>query len=781
MSPWIIAAALGFMLLVPGLAPAAVVRGRVIVLVAIAVVSVIAVLALVEGMPPTPRLRIDPSSDPLLPAGDPARMSHARAVADFGDDEVYVVAVVCDAVFEAPCLHGLERAGDRIARMDAVRSVSHLMDATRFGWDAASEQVDIEPFMETVPGEAAELERLRDAALADPVYRRVLLSDDAKTAAINVRFREMDDRAFITGGFDAAIVRVLEEELGATRGFHVAGRPHVKVAVYEGIVADLLLLAPLVALAMAAVLGLFSSGFGRARAVALPLGVAALAVLWTHAALVAAGFALDLITVLLAPMLLAVASVYGVHVLARFDEERARTRHPAEAALAALREIRLPSLIACVTTVIGFGALMISDVPAVQRFGGFAAIGILAATLLALTAIPAVLALGAAGGAHSERAAGPSEWLDAALGRLAAWVQAHVRGVLVASGVVLIASLVLVPRIVIDTDQLSNFGAAHPVRVDFEAVNERLAGAVALYVPIDGGGAGALRSPELLESIASLQAAIDAVPGVRRTVSILDSLRPLNRAFAGDDPAHERVPETRGAVTELLFMMPREGTSRLLTLDHARANLVIRTGLVGSSALLGLADRIAGTIERQPLAGSAEAVLTGKALILARGADGLARSQPLGIALATGAIAVLVSISLGSLRLGLATMVPNVVPLIAFYGLMGAGAAALSLPTSLVGSMALGIAIDDSVHYMVRYGRERNAGATPEAAARAATRRVGRPIAITSLMLVLGFGIVMASAFATLTEFGGLAAWTMASCLLADLVLLPALLVRVRV
>jgi predicted RND superfamily exporter protein len=94
--------------------------------------------------------------------------------------------------------------------------------------------------------------------------------------------------------------------------------------------------------------------------------------------------------------------------------------------------------------------------------------------------------------------------------------------------------------------------------------------------------------------------------------------------------------------------------------------------------------------------------------------------------------------------------------------------------------MALGIAIDDSVHYMVRYGRERRAGETPERAARRATRRVGRPIAVTSLMLVLGFGVVTLSGFATLAEFGALAAWTMASCLLADLVLLPALLVRAR-
>lgn len=781
MSAWIIAATLALGLLVPALHPGAVIRLRAWVLASIAAVSVGACFVLFDLSPPGARLRIDASSDPLLPTGDPARASLERAVEDFGDDEVYVVAVVCDAVFTPRCLEGLERVGDRLAGMQAVRSVSHLMDATRYAYVADDDRIAIEPFMQSVPHDPVELARLEREALDDPVYRRTLISDDARTAALNVRFREMDDGAFIEGGYDAAVIRVLEEELGVGFEVHVAGRPHVKVAVYRGIASDLMRLGPLVALALAAVLGLLLPGLGRARSVALPLGTAALAVLWTHAAIAIAGLSLDLITVLLAPMLLAVASVYGVHVMARFEEERADAgAAAAEAALATLRELRLPSLIACLTTVIGFMALLVSDVPAVRRFGTYGSIGILSATLLALTAIPASLA-----GSRTPRrprafGSAAAEALDAMLSALAENVATHVRGVLFASTLLLVVSVALIPRIVIDTDQLSNFAPDHPVRVDFEAIDARLVGAVPLFVPVDGGAPGAMRDPALLASVAALQAALDDVPGVRRTVSVLDSLRPLNRAFHADDPAHARIPDSRAGVSELLFMLPRNETERLLTLDHARMNVVVRTGLVGSSALLSLADRIEAVLDATPLEGDAEAVLTGRALILARGADSLARSQPLGVALATISIAVLVSVALGSVRLGLATMVPNVVPLIAFYGLMGAGAATLSLPTSLVGSMALGIAVDDSVHYMVRYGRERRAGASPDTAVRLATRRVGRPIAITSLMLVLGFGIVTASEFATLSEFGALAAFTMAACLFADLVLLPSVLLRFR-
>jgi len=140
----------------------------------------------------------------------------------------------------------------------------------------------------------------------------------------------------------------------------------------------------------------------------------------------------------------------------------------------------------------------------------------------------------------------------------------------------------------------------------------------------------------------------------------------------------------------------------------------------------------------------------------------------------------LISLGLRSLRLGAVAMLPNLLPVLAFFGLLGLGVAPLSLPTSLIGCIALGVAIDDTVHYLVRYRSERLAGAGPEQAALQTTRSVGRPIVVTSLMVVVGFLVVALSDFATLREFGSLTAITMGLCLLADLVLLPAFLIRTR-
>jgi hypothetical protein len=170
--------------------------------------------------------------------------------------------------------------------------------------------------------------------------------------------------------------------------------------------------------------------------------------------------------------------------------------------------------------------------------------------------------------------------------------------------------------------------------------------------------------------------------------------------------------------------------------------------------------------------------VTGNAILLNRAADGVAAGQPWMVGLTAVAIFVLVTAFLRSLRLGIVGMIPNVLPVLLFFGMLGAGFAPLSLPTSLIGSVALGITIDDTAHYLFRWRHERRTGADAADAVHATTRRVGRAIAITSVMLCLGFLVVALSGFATLREFGLLSTATMVICVIADLTLLPALLAR---
>ncbi|NNL66057.1 MAG: MMPL family transporter, partial [Myxococcales bacterium] len=435
--------------------------------------------------------------------------------------------------------------------------------------------------------------------------------------------------------------------------------------------------------------------------------------------------------------------------------------------------------LAGITTAAGFAALGISDVPAVRELGALSVLGVVSVTVLSLSALPAWLALPSTSrrSRHALRIEaaldGGLAWLGAAVARapgraLAGWTLAA------------LLALALVPRIEVDTDFLSFFSEDAPVRRHFEAVNRLLAGAIPVYVTLQGEGRATFREPDTLEALARLQERVRALPGVSHATTLVDTLRRLNRAFSGGDPAAERLPDRRQGVAELLFLVPKGDLARFVNLDHSRANLVVRTGEVGSAAMRGLVARIEATVADTPLPRVVGTAVTGNTVLIARSADGVAEAQPRTVGVAALAIFVVVAWTFRSLPLGVWIMVPNLVPVLLFFGLLGAGAAPLSLPTSLIGSITLGIAIDGTVHYGVRYRRERLAGRSLEEAVLCATRSVGRPIVIAAAMLCVGFAVVALSGFATLRQFGLLAAATMAICTLSDLVLLPALLARFR-
>jgi predicted RND superfamily exporter protein len=769
------------------LRPAGVVRRPRGVLACVLALTLAAAAALVRLEPLGLRLEIDASTEPLLPAGDPATPLYRQAVRDFGDDQLYVIAMEAPDAFTHGQLAALRRAGDAISRLEGVRSVRSLARATSFGYDPATGAVEIRPFVDEIPRDAASLARLRERALADPIYRRNLISDDGRTASLNVSFREMSDGEFLRARLDERIGEILAREAAPERRFHVSGRPHIKARMYDLMSRDLAVLIP----AAIGVVGLVAAlGSGTLRGVVLPLANVAVAIVWTFGAIALLARPLSILTVLLAPTLVAVGSVYGVHVVSRYEEEAAAGGSREEIVLRALRAMVVPVLISGATTVVGYAALLVTAIPAVFELAAFSLLGVGSVALLSLTAVPAWLVLlplrpverpGQRPSVRLRLTERLGTRLDAALGRLNRLCRRRSGRVLAIWAAVAAVALVAIPHIEVDTDTLSFFDAQSPVRRDFEAIDRLLAGAVPLYVVVESDEPGRLRDPEALARLDALAQRLAALPGVSRVSSFLDTLKRLHRALAEDDPAAERLPETRAGVAELLLLYPKAELGRFATVDQSAANLVVRSGAVGSAALRELAGRIEAVLAGGALPERTRAWLTGNALLLAHAADTLAANQTWTIGLTTLTIFLLLALGLRSPRLGLVAMVPNVVPVLIFFGTLGAGAAPLSLPTSLIGSVALGITIDDTAHFLVRYRAERFLGRSPEQALERCTVAVGRPIALASAMLVLGFLSVAASEFATLRQYGLLSAWTLAVCLVADLTLLPALLVRARV
>ena len=748
--------------------PASITRQKSIVFGWTLVVVAVALASLVDFSNGCSRMRLDPSEEPLMSADEREQRVYADAVATFGSDDLFVAAVKQADVFSADNLSALHTATLRARRIPNVRSVESLANALEYRYDTALDTIAVSKFFTRPPAEEAGARALKKRALENRLYRSHLISNSGDTTALNISFKSMSDEEFIQQGISQAVAEALAPYDDRNSEVFITGRQHLKAATYHLMISDLLKLIPLAILVGACTGGLYTRSLAYS---VIPVSASVIASIVAVAVLSFADLPMNLITLLLGPMLICVGAVYGVHVMARY--EALSDQYLERAGEATVIDARLPVLIAGVTTMVGFLALAVTRTPGVRQFGTASAIGVLVVCCLATTFVPALL------DSLPERfhATRTRRLNTPALKRIAALVTERPTPVLLAWAFAALGSLALLPRIHIDTDYLTFFNRDSKVRTDFRAISENLVGAVPIYVTVSSEQEGWFRDPENLQTIKQIQTAIADLHDVDHTTSVVDLVETLNRALEKDDPDAETIPTARGEVTELYYLIPKNELRTFLNSNHSDTNILVRTSASGSARVLALEKRIKEVLAGSGLADEINAEVTGNTILVNHSADHIATNQLASVALATLCIFICIATALGNPRLGIVAMIPNVTPVLLFFGLLGAGAAALSIPTGLVGCIALGIAVDDTAHFVVDFSRYREAGLSAVDAAAECVVKLGRPIVATSLMLVAGFFVLGFSNFATLREFGYLAAATMAICLAADLTLLPALLV----
>lgn len=764
------------------LRPTTIIDSPRVVLAAALLISFAALMALVELSPLRLTIDVDPASEPLIDPADPGIPIYRQATADFGNDDLYVVVMETENTFARDNLEALHRLTHQLRGLPGVASVQSLARVLSIRFDASSEMVRVDNFMDRVPEDETGILELERRALGDPLYRKTLISGNGRAAAINLTFRPMTDAEFVELDLDGKIAALLEAQTRDGRRFYTAGRPHVRAQAYHTMVRDLVRLIP-VAVAVAALTMWLMTGslFG----VLIPLTSCVMSTLWVFGAMATLGIDVNLITLVLGSMMICIGSVYGVHVYARFEVHAASEEDRDQPALACLRYARTPVLMAGLTTCIGFAALLLAEIPATNELGWFSILGVSSVTLLSLTFVPSAMSLIPLP-LHKDAAEdgiAASRWFNLRLARILDTFERlavdHSSLVLRFWGVASVAAIIAIPQITIDTDVITFFKSNSKVRTDFAAVNELITGTVPIYVMIGGPEEGTFREPEHLRRIERLQSQLEALPGVRQVLSSVDFVKLATSAMQGKPQNEGSIPDTRAAVAEATFLLPKSQLRRFTTSNHSRVNLIVRTGRAGSAAIRGLEADIRATLREADLPETFTAHVSGNAVLLNRSADGIARNQATQVGFAALAIFALIWGTFRSVRVALIAMAPNIAPVLIFFGMLGTGIAPLSLPTSLIGSIALGIAIDDTMHFLVAYQAQKALGRDASQAARHCIRNVGRPIVLTSIMLVVGFSMILISGFATLQEFGILTAFTMAVCLITDLLLLPALLVRV--
>jgi uncharacterized protein len=734
--------------------------------------------------------RIENSLESVLPDGDEAVAYYNEVRGLFGSDDVAVIGVRAAELFSPATLTKIARVTEQVAKLPGVEKVISVTNAV----DVAADLINPPKLLARVPPTAEDVAHLQAVLAERPIYRRNLIAEHGQGTAINVFFKPINDAEYEALGIDRQIMQIIKAAEGPER-FSYTGAAHVKQAAVGLMRDDLVVFTPLAVLLVVLVLWV---SFRTRRGVMVPLMAVGAAVVWTLGIMVMTGHAISIGTFVLPPLLLVVGSSYAIHVMARYYEQVIVGDEPAAVVVRAFERVCVPLGISAATTLIGFGSLMTNRIPAVWELGCFAVVGVVCLTITTLLGMPAALAI-----LPLDRVAARSEHptsLTNLLGRLAKLAYASRRLVMAVALLVAVIAVWGITLIQVDSDFLYYFRANEPVRVDNELINREIVGSNPFYVVVEGPP-GFLRRWEVLKQIRDLQTFIESLSGVTATLSLVDYLELLEKGLAhspndeqggdlvvGDDgqvlPASEvrsfwDDPRSLGPVLAAVATVP-DTFKGVVTKDFSKANITVRTNLSGSRAIEHTLNEIRAYVAGH-FPADVPVRLTGNLVLLSGTTSDIVTGQIESLSIALAVIFVVIALMYLSVRIAALAIIANLLPILVFFGVMGWFGILLNLGTSLIAAIALGIAVDSTIHYMSRLQLEVQGESDQEAAIVRALKTVGVPIVFTTVALLLGFLTFGFSSFVPIQNFGILSAVTMAGALVANLILLPALLAQTTI
>ncbi len=474
-------------------------------------------------------------------------------------------------------------------------------------------------------------------------------------------------------------------------------------------------------------------------------------------------------------MTLAVADCIHIIVLFLQGLRRGETRE--EAMMESLRLNLGPVFLTSLTTAIGFLSLNFSDAPPFRDLGNMAAMGVMVAFVLSLTFLPALMMILPVkpGQAHTRG--------QSAMEQLAEWVIRHRKGLLWGMGAFIVLLVAQVPRNQLNDEFVKYFSENVPFRVDTDFVVEHLTGIYMLEYSLPAKGEGEITSPEYLRVVDEFANWLRQQPEVLHVNTFTDIMKRLNKNLHGDDPAWYRLPDNRELAAQYLllyeFSLPFGlDLNNQINVKKSATRITITLRSISSEELLSLQERAQNWLrEHAPDYMHVEGA--SPTLMFAHIGHRNIRAMLEGTVVALVLISLILTIFLRSVRIGLLSLIPNLAPIGMGFGLWALFVGEVGLALSVVGGMTIGIVVDDTVHFLSKYLRaRREQGLSPEDAVRYAFHTVGTALWVTTLVLMLGFGVLALSDFKLNAGMGLLTAITIGLALLADFFFLPPLLMQ---
>ncbi|MCB1799637.1 MAG: MMPL family transporter, partial [Gammaproteobacteria bacterium] len=500
-----------------------------------------------------------------------------------------------------------------------------------------------------------------------------------------------------------------------------------------------------------------------------PLVTAAVSILWTFGLMGWLGIPINVVTSTIPILLIVVGSTEDIHLLAEFrhaqrcgDAKPAALRHMA-------RRMGRTVLLTFVTTYAGFLSVGLSGIEVLRQFGLVASTGLLFNFIVTIIFIPAALSL-----TGHWQLDGRSRLFEE---RMAKWAERYWRFIdrhRRRAFVLLTACAVLaafgIPRIQINHNPTDSLGETSPVAQQIARLNEQFAGLESFSVVIESGIQDTFLHARYLHELVKVQNFIQAMDASLSATSFADYLALLNGAFLESENAG--VPRSNDEIAELMIFLDHDRVSGYANEDYSQVRIQVRHNIATTDALRKTLGKIRAFIDEN-LDPGLSARITGDSTLALSATDSMIAGQLQSVLMILTLFVLIVSFLFTDLRVGLLAALPNIFPIIILFGVMGYAGIPLNIGTTMAAAIAMGIAVDDTLHFMLRYNQELRTSKSQALAMQKTIYEEALPVVSTSVALTVGFLVFAQSDFTPVAQFGLLSALVISTALVADFVITP--------
>ena len=708
-------------------------------------------------------LRVRVAADEMLVINDPQRAYYEKIKQAFGEEKVVLLILEDEQLLAPEKLAVLKEVVDQLAGLPFVQRTESLFSVPYV--KSIEGYLDKEPYLATLPDTPEAGAELLTAALKNPLIRNLLVSPGGNAMAVAIVLKD-GNRGVDDGELTTAVNRTIAPlEKTYTRVYPI-GFAQVRSELATRIMAEQTTLMPLAVGALLIALFLL---LRQLLDILTPLVTASVSILWTFGLMGWLGIPINVVTSTIPILLIVVGSTEDIHLLAEFrhaqrcgDAKSAALRHMA-------RRMGRTVLLTFVTTYAGFLSVGLSGIEVLRQFGLVASTGLLFNFVVTIIFIPAALSL-----TGHWQLDGRSRLFEE---RMAKWaerywrfIDRHRRHAFVLLTACAVLAAFGIPRIQINHNPTDSLGETSPVAQQIARLNAQFAGLESFSVVIESGIQDTFLHARYLQELVKVQHFIQQMDTSLSATSFADYLALLNGAFLESENAG--IPRTNDEIAELMIFLDHERVSAYANEDYSQVRIQVRHNIATTHELRKTLDRIRTYIDEN-LDPGLSARITGDSTLTLSATDSMIMGQLQSVLMILTLFVLIVSFLFTDLRVGLLAALPNIFPIIVLFGVMGYAGIPLNIGTTMAAAIAMGIAVDDTLHFMLRYNQELRTSKSQSVAMQKTIYEEALPVVSTSVALIGGFLVFAQSGFTPVAQFGLLSALVISTALVADFVITP--------